>query len=1183
MGSQVTSKHLQGITELTLVADVTPGLIKSLDTCTYETRLALVMRTLSGLRSSSREHSPIRPFSDTVERIQEIHSFRLAVIQPKPGEGVTKRLMLAVGFDGGWEQYIRRIWRDLGPLLDVMFCNTTDYKISVDTSFRDYVAWIRSKQVEAGFFYNASGLTVTDLQYLRQLERKQREGASDLDLAKETAVSPKSQAADAAKLDQAETIKLGLTALTALYRLTDYYPPDGDDGVYLLRASRALLEDFDTSLVPPDLEKAYRTQLDWIKQDPPKAPRAPQWPVFEAKNVQGGILGNYEQDKKQVNHGCLLLMQVTKADGADPHAFLGELRKQISSHVSAPGDGIYVTVAFTSQGLERLGVPTAALEQFPKEFREGMEARADLLGDFRCNHPRNWALPRLNWPTENQDSIKRVQLSLVDIVVQLRALGKPFDAERDHEIIGNTEHPLSDKVSELAKLAGDRGVRLLSVEAMVTYRDGGKPVGHLGFVDGISQPKVQDQSTGEKWNDAVKRGEILCGHENDSKDAPLSGAAAEYLNDGTFLVVRKLRLDIAALNAFFKKAGEDGIASRAVLGAKMMGRKPDGNSLTEPPTDGNNFNYDGPENKTGALCPFQSHARRANPRTGAEKPKVPRIMRRGMSYGPKGKDDAECGLMFLAYNASIAEQFEVIQRWIAGGNSSGAYSGDPDPFLGVPQLGDKRTFRFQDDGEVKRVDLDAGQPSPGARPFARLDWGAYLFVPSLPVLDKLAAPMPAVASDAAEQGAVIVKTLLALESKFPVEVMRDAWKGYLEDLGSKEMKYNDAIWAAIREKFGGALWTPYGVLVASGAMVDFVFTNKDLYSVEGYAPHGAEGYLHRSRNSIGEIYLGLDDKGPDSEYVRQSKEVNEKLMELEGEDAFNLARKFTRDALSKLVGNPRKEVAVDLRTRLVDPVLADLCLKWFDLPDGRRVANGGWNWQAGHQPCCPGDFTSPSRYIFQPNPGKTVIDYAEKQGQALHTAVKAFVADMRGGNLQGEISKALFELIPKDDARLASTLIGVMMGFLPTVDGNFRLAMHRWLTDGSLWRMQADLEVAPGGTEYEKARAALLAPLMVAMQKRPVPDIVWRTAKVKHDLGPVSVQAGDKLAIGIVSATQESLLAGKPLDVMPVFGGTRGPKGPTHACPAYAAGMGVLLGMVSGLLGAGTIKPSPLPVTVLLS
>ena len=36
-------------------------------------------------------------------------------------------------------------------------------------------------------------------------------------------------------------------------------------------------------------------------------------------------------------------------------------------------------------------------------------------------------------------------------------------------------------------------------------------------------------------------------------------------------------------------------------------------------------------------------------------------------------------MMFLAYNASIAEQFETVQRWMTGGNSTGGFSGSADP------------------------------------------------------------------------------------------------------------------------------------------------------------------------------------------------------------------------------------------------------------------------------------------------------------------------------------------------------------------------------------------------------------------------------------------------------------------------------------------------------------------------
>ena len=76
------------------------------------------------------------------------------------------------------------------------------------------------------------------------------------------------------------------------------------------------------------------------------------------------------------------------------------------------------------------------------------------------------------------------------------------------------------------------------------------------------------------------------------------------------------------------------------------------------------------------MCPFQSHVRRANPRSTREDiaHRAPdhatrHVLRPTPSMRKNG--DAERGLVFMAYNASIAEQFEVIQAWLSGGNSSG--------------------------------------------------------------------------------------------------------------------------------------------------------------------------------------------------------------------------------------------------------------------------------------------------------------------------------------------------------------------------------------------------------------------------------------------------------------------------------------------------------------------------------
>src|SRR5262249_3040716 len=53
-------------------------------------------------------------------------------------------------------------------------------------------------------------------------------------------------------------------------------------------------------------------------------------------------------------------------------------------------DSRWVTVAFTGNGLRALGVDEGCLSTFPEEFRQGMAARAAILGDTGANHPDHW-------------------------------------------------------------------------------------------------------------------------------------------------------------------------------------------------------------------------------------------------------------------------------------------------------------------------------------------------------------------------------------------------------------------------------------------------------------------------------------------------------------------------------------------------------------------------------------------------------------------------------------------------------------------------------------------------------------------------------------------------------------------------------------------------------------------------
>jgi len=262
-----------------------------------------------------------------------------------------------------------------------------------------------------------------------------------------------------------------------------------------------------------------------------------------------------------------------------------------------------------------------------------------------------------------------------------------------------------------------------------------------------------------------------------------------------------------------------------------------------------------------------------------------------------------------------------------------------------------------------------------------------------------------------------------------------------------------------------------------------------------------------------------------------------------------------------------------------------LCRDWFGLP-GPDEANPyivpgswRWDWKDEDPPIYPAQFTAPSRCIFQPWPNDNVQDYSRRMGQALTRAMGEFVRRSRtAGECKAPISKAILEAFPHDDELTARTLSGALMGFLPTVDGNFRLSLNEWLRDGTFWSLRAAWGAdssSPAG--LEKAHALLRPALVQSMQLRPAPELIWRRAtKGGFSIGTERVRKDDVIVLSLVSGAHQSLEDGKD-DLSLVFGGKRSsPSHPTHACPGYQAGMGVLLGLLAGLIDTPAFtRPSP--------
>ena len=255
----VTSKAMDGITDLVVVAPIRDDFITAYENVTHATRLKAVAEALNRVRVSAREHERITPFSDVTERILTLLDFRVGIIDKdlfalRPGSAKGPRaqrfLYLTATFDGAWEPYMRLIWRPLGPFLDLLFCNCEGYVTATDHSFDEYAQWVRDNQMDSAIFYAATGITVRDIGYLTHVERLQRAGAGAVDLAGATMPDPEAASA-ATRANPAylkKVLELGLEALTVLYKLADFYPPewltghpDMNEGRLLAQVARDLL------------------------------------------------------------------------------------------------------------------------------------------------------------------------------------------------------------------------------------------------------------------------------------------------------------------------------------------------------------------------------------------------------------------------------------------------------------------------------------------------------------------------------------------------------------------------------------------------------------------------------------------------------------------------------------------------------------------------------------------------------------------------------------------------------------------------------------------------------------------------------------------------------------------------------------------------------------------------------
>jgi Dyp-type peroxidase family len=453
---------------------------------------------------------------------------------------------------------------------------------------------------------------------------------------------------------------------------------------------------------------------------------------IDLADIQGDILSAYGNKYERASY---MLVHIDQPPAG--RAWLGSLLARVTNAERWKGTEkppTTLNVALTYTGLRALGVPDGLLCGFSEEFREGMAARAQVLGDLGASAPARWETPLGSGTGHVLATIKALTTELL-------------------------ERELAGFRAGVERAAGVSIVHEQHTQLLRGARE------HFGYADGFSQPAIKGVAKHEAVADGVPEahdkwrglapGEFILGYEDEDQLMP--SAPAEPLGrSGTYMIYRKLSQNVVLFRRTLSDAAPLYGHDQEKLAAKVAGRWRNGTPLVLSP-DGPipNFNPKDPKNNAfryldtdadGTSCPLGAHVRRTNPRDALGWKGLNnsgllsfrhRIIRRGMPYGPPlpdgatgaepGADEVDRGLVFVCFNASISRQFEGVQtQWVNDGNAF-HLGHDKDFFLGDSSTTNKMTV--QGDPPF----MLSPQPS-----FVTTRGGEYLFVPGLAALRFLA-------------------------------------------------------------------------------------------------------------------------------------------------------------------------------------------------------------------------------------------------------------------------------------------------------------------------------------------------------------------------------------------------------------------------------------------------------------
>ena len=422
-------------------------------------------------------------------------------------------------------------------------------------------------------------------------------------------------------------------------------------------------------------------------------------------------------------------------------------------------EATWTNVVFTKSGLDKLGAKNTA--KLPKAFRQGMAARAPMLGDVGESAPAKW----------NDGMGATVAWDDVDMMV-LVASDNP--QQLDETAAGSRLKKYLDVFG-----AASSGLDVFDLIRGETRADDGQgQVGHehFGFKDGVSQPGILgvtisddplgNPSQGNPGQDLLKPGEFVLGYHRqfgsaakdakghdleglNPKDGPNSAdGLPNWVKNGSFLVFRRLAQDVQGFRTTVQTlAGELG-TSADLLGAKLVGRYRSGAPLEalkyhagmgeyRPPivdpgianpalanSDMLNNDFEYGDDKEGDNVPLAAHIRKAYPRNQIPDQEAPKAGVAPVKVGAISEAEAE----------NRTQTHRLLRRGIPFGGSLGAAKGggvdDPRGLLFFAYQSDiNLQFEFVQSAWVNEPNFpvaDAGQdpiitPAENETKAARLD------------------------------------------------------------------------------------------------------------------------------------------------------------------------------------------------------------------------------------------------------------------------------------------------------------------------------------------------------------------------------------------------------------------------------------------------------------------------------